>query len=63
MLQIGERWGFKCVENYCWIRMTPNNRCYLQEAPVFNKTKFTMLVFRKIKEKVDLTCHCCLDEI
>lgn len=52
MLQIAEQWGFKCVENYCWIRMTPNNRCYLQESPIFNKTKLTMLVFRRIKEKV-----------
>jgi len=37
------------VENICWIRMQRNNRIVEEPGVLFNKTKLTLLMFRKVR--------------
>ena len=47
MLKIGESWGFRFVESFCWVRKSTNNRLKVEPSKFFNKAKLTMLVLRK----------------
>ena len=38
---------FVYVENFVWVKLLPNAEPYRGAAPVFARTKVTMLMFRK----------------
>ncbi|KAJ3081031.1 hypothetical protein HK102_002627, partial [Quaeritorhiza haematococci] len=42
-----KKWGFRYVENFCWIKRNINNRIARQPARYFNKSKTTCLILRK----------------
>ncbi|KAG9285337.1 hypothetical protein G9A89_010812 [Geosiphon pyriformis] len=47
ILQIAEKWGFRYVENFCWIKKNINNQFARLPYRYFNKSKLSLLVFRK----------------
>ncbi|KAI7879474.1 hypothetical protein K492DRAFT_163792 [Lichtheimia hyalospora FSU 10163] len=47
IVEIGEQWGFKYVENFCWIKKNINNQIHTSPGTYFKKSKLTLLVFRK----------------
>lgn len=47
IVEIGEQWGFKYVENFCWIKKNINNQIHTSPGTYFRKSKLTLLVFRK----------------
>ncbi|KAI8374007.1 hypothetical protein EDC96DRAFT_10343 [Choanephora cucurbitarum] len=40
-------WGFKYVENFCWIKKNVNNQINRSQYTYFNKSKLSLLIFRK----------------
>lgn len=53
IIRVTKEWGFKYVENFCWIKKNVNNRIALQPGKLFNKSKLSLLIFR-IGGDVDL---------
>ncbi|KAI7849843.1 hypothetical protein BDC45DRAFT_448089 [Circinella umbellata] len=47
IVMIAESWGFKYVENFCWIKKNINNQIHKGEYRYFNKSKLSLLIFRK----------------
>jgi len=47
LIQICDKWGFKYVENFTWIKKYINNRIVRQPYTYFNKSKITCFIFRK----------------
>jgi len=47
LLEICDKWGFKYVENFAWIKKYVNNRIARQPYTYFNKSKITCFIFRK----------------
>ncbi|ORX61374.1 hypothetical protein DM01DRAFT_1299285 [Hesseltinella vesiculosa] len=47
LVRIAKGWGFKYVENFCWIKKHINNQFVRQPFRYFNKSKLTLLIFRK----------------
>ncbi|KAI8077251.1 uncharacterized protein B0P05DRAFT_544195 [Gilbertella persicaria] len=41
------KWGFKYVENFCWIKKNVNNQIATSPYTYFNKSKLSLLIFRK----------------
>jgi hypothetical protein len=50
MVQVAMNWGFKYVENFCWIKKTPDNRIVEQPSDHFSCSKATLLIFRKVSQ-------------
>lgn len=48
VLKITEKWGFKYVENFAWIKKTVDNRIVRQPSTYFNKSKTTCLILRLV---------------
>ena len=48
IVMIAESWGFKYVENFCWIKKNINNQIHKGEYRYFNKSKLSLLIFRKV---------------
>jgi len=48
LLEICEKWGFKYVENFTWIKKYVNNKIVRQPYIYFNKSKITCFIFRKV---------------
>ncbi|KAI8338457.1 hypothetical protein BC941DRAFT_469566 [Chlamydoabsidia padenii] len=53
MIRITKDWGFKYVENFCWIKKNVNNRIARTPFHYFNKSKLSLLIFR-IGGEVDM---------
>ncbi|KAI8970296.1 hypothetical protein BDF20DRAFT_890435 [Mycotypha africana] len=47
VVSITAKWGFKYVENFCWIKKNINNQISKSPYTYFNKSKLTLLIFRK----------------
>ncbi|CAG8445242.1 11759_t:CDS:2 [Ambispora leptoticha] len=47
ILQMAESWNFRYVENFCWIKKNINNQFAKLPSRYFNKSKLSLLVFRK----------------
>ncbi|KAK9761102.1 hypothetical protein K7432_014236 [Basidiobolus ranarum] len=47
IVQIADKWGFKYVENFCWIKKNINNQIACQPSAYFRKSKLSLLIFRK----------------
>ncbi|KAG0177213.1 hypothetical protein DFQ28_006409 [Apophysomyces sp. BC1034] len=47
IVRIASKWGFKYVENFCWIKKNINNQIHRSEYTYFNKSKLSLLIFRK----------------
>lgn len=47
IVSIVAKWGFKYVENFCWIKKNINNQINRDEYKYFNKSKLSLLIFRK----------------
>lgn len=47
LVSITASWGFKYVENFCWIKKSINNQINRSEYQYFNKSKLSLLIFRK----------------
>ncbi|KAJ3055550.1 hypothetical protein HK097_010158 [Rhizophlyctis rosea] len=47
ILQAAERWGFRYVENFCWVKRGIDNRIVREESPYFLRSKVTCLILRK----------------
>ncbi|KAG2195237.1 hypothetical protein INT47_007966 [Mucor saturninus] len=47
IVRIASKWGFKYVENFCWIKKHVNNEISRTEYKYFNKSKISLLIFRK----------------
>ncbi|ORY93520.1 hypothetical protein BCR43DRAFT_497075 [Syncephalastrum racemosum] len=47
IVNIAAGWGFKYVENFCWIKKNINNQIYKGASRYFNKSKLSLLIFRK----------------
>ncbi|KAI8883413.1 hypothetical protein K501DRAFT_219299, partial [Backusella circina FSU 941] len=47
IVAIAAKWGFKYVENFCWIKKDLNNQIHKSKYTYFNKSKLTLLIFRK----------------
>jgi len=43
---------FVYVENFVWVKFTPNNRPVRQPYDYINRTKCSCLIFKKEKDKV-----------
>ncbi|KAK9763125.1 hypothetical protein K7432_010498 [Basidiobolus ranarum] len=48
IVQIADKWGFKYVENFCWIKKNINNQIACQPSTYFRKSKLSLLIFRKV---------------
>ena len=46
----------RCVENICWIRMQANHRVVEEPGSLINKTKLTLLMFRKVRGRRGERC-------
>lgn len=46
-MNITAKWGFKYVENFCWIKKDVNNQIHKSPYRYFNKSKLSLLIFRK----------------
>lgn len=49
VVNIAAGWGFKYVENFCWIKKNINNQIYKGASRYFNKSKLSLLIFRKVR--------------
>ncbi|CAG8785036.1 4855_t:CDS:2, partial [Dentiscutata erythropus] len=47
IVQIAEKWHFRYVENFCWIKKNINNQISRESYRYFNKSKLSLLIFRK----------------
>ncbi|CAO3624196.1 unnamed protein product [Cunninghamella echinulata] len=47
LVRITQGWGFKYVENFCWIKKNINNQISRKPSAYFNKSKLSLLIFRK----------------
>ncbi|KAI9485429.1 MAG: hypothetical protein EXX96DRAFT_533779 [Benjaminiella poitrasii] len=47
LVSITAKWGFKYVENFCWIKKNINNQINKSQYAYFNKSKLSLLIFRK----------------
>ncbi|KAI7904431.1 uncharacterized protein BX663DRAFT_535836 [Cokeromyces recurvatus] len=47
LVSITSKWGFKYVENFCWIKKNINNQIAKSQYTYFNKSKLSLLIFRK----------------
>ncbi|EIE92517.1 hypothetical protein G6F46_009701 [Rhizopus delemar] len=47
VVSITAKWGFKYVENFCWIKKDINNQIHKSQYKYFNKSKLSLLIFRK----------------
>lgn len=47
IVQIAEKWRFRYVENFCWIKKNINNQISRETYRYFNKSKLSLLIFRK----------------
>ncbi|KAI8377832.1 uncharacterized protein BYT42DRAFT_571867 [Radiomyces spectabilis] len=47
IVNITATWGFKYVENFCWIKKNINNQFHKSPYTYFNKSKLSLLIFRK----------------
>ncbi|RUO96593.1 hypothetical protein BC936DRAFT_141775 [Jimgerdemannia flammicorona] len=47
IVRMADAWGFKYVENFCWIQKRVNNGIAKREYRYFNKSKLSCLIFRK----------------
>ncbi|CAO3587848.1 unnamed protein product [Absidia cylindrospora] len=47
LVRITKDWGFKYVENFCWIKKNINNHIARQPFEYFSKSKLSLLIFRK----------------
>ncbi|KAI7864892.1 hypothetical protein BDF14DRAFT_1875753 [Spinellus fusiger] len=47
IVNIASSWGFKYVENFCWIKKDINNQIHKSHYKYFNKSKLSLLIFRK----------------
>ncbi|KAI9024915.1 hypothetical protein CLU79DRAFT_88541 [Phycomyces nitens] len=47
IVSIAGKWGFKYVENFCWIKKNINNQIHKSPYKYFNKSKLSLLIFRK----------------
>ncbi|CAG8458445.1 15733_t:CDS:2 [Acaulospora morrowiae] len=47
IVQIAEKWNFRYVENFCWIKKNINNQISRESYRYFNKSKLSLLIFRK----------------
>ncbi|KAI9597827.1 hypothetical protein BDF19DRAFT_420703 [Syncephalis fuscata] len=54
VVRVAMKWGFKYVENFCWIKKTPDNRIVKQSSAHFARSKATLLIFRKEGGEIDL---------
>ncbi|KAI9102543.1 hypothetical protein DFS34DRAFT_591178 [Phlyctochytrium arcticum] len=54
ILKITQKWGFRYVENFAWIKRECNNRIAQQASQYFNKSKTTCLIFRKERKDGDV---------
>jgi N6-adenosine-specific RNA methylase IME4 len=48
ILKIAKKWGFRYVENFCWIKKNVNNTIAAQSSTYFKKSKATCLIFRNV---------------
>ncbi|KAI8642199.1 MT-A70-domain-containing protein [Parasitella parasitica] len=51
VIGIARDWGFKYVENYCWIKKNINNTIYKDASNYFCKSKLNLLIFKKEHDK------------
>ncbi|KAI8971127.1 hypothetical protein BDB01DRAFT_854975 [Pilobolus umbonatus] len=47
LVNITSKWGYKYVENFCWIKKDINNQINKSQYKYFNKSKLSLLIFRK----------------
>ncbi|KAI9288732.1 hypothetical protein BC943DRAFT_272814, partial [Umbelopsis sp. AD052] len=47
IVRICEKWHFKYVENFCWIKKNLNNQISKKPYTYFNKSKLSLLIFRR----------------
>ncbi|GAB5586849.1 hypothetical protein Unana1_01749 [Umbelopsis nana] len=47
IVRICEKWEFKYVENFCWIKKNLNNQIAKKSYKYFNKSKLSLLIFRR----------------
>ncbi|RUS23395.1 hypothetical protein BC938DRAFT_475113 [Jimgerdemannia flammicorona] len=50
IVRMADAWGFKYVENFCWIQKRVNNGIAKREYRYFNKSKLSCLIFRKVSD-------------
>ncbi|KAJ3396407.1 hypothetical protein HDU92_003029 [Lobulomyces angularis] len=54
ILQFGKKWGFRYIENFCWIKKKLNNKIDSRHSNYFNKSKTTCLIFRSEDGDIDI---------
>lgn len=54
IVKIATQWGFRYVENYCWIKKNINNTIYKGESNYFCKSKLNLLIFKKEQSKIEI---------
>ncbi|KAJ3278717.1 hypothetical protein HK104_002075, partial [Borealophlyctis nickersoniae] len=47
IIRAAEKWGFRYVENFCWIKRDVGNRIVREGGKYFSKSKVTCLILRK----------------
>ncbi|CAM0141138.1 hypothetical protein VKS41_001574 [Umbelopsis sp. WA50703] len=47
IVRMCEKWQFKYVENFCWIKKNLNNQIAKKPYTYFNKSKLSLLIFRR----------------
>jgi N6-adenosine-specific RNA methylase IME4 len=48
MLNLTQKWGFRYVENFVWIKKNINNTIAEAPSKYFKKSKSTCLIFRNV---------------
>ncbi|CAG8539339.1 9115_t:CDS:10 [Paraglomus occultum] len=64
IIQIADKWHFRYVENFCWVKKHINNQIVKMPYKYFRKSKLTLLVFRKegdIELRHQRNPDCCFD--
>ncbi|CAG8435313.1 5548_t:CDS:2 [Diversispora eburnea] len=56
IVQIAEKWNFRYVENFCWIKKHVNNQISREPYRYFNKSKLSLLIFRKLRHQRNPDC-------
>ncbi|KAF1796116.1 hypothetical protein FB192DRAFT_1406951 [Mucor lusitanicus] len=54
IVKIATQWGFRYVENYCWIKKNINNTIYTGESNYFCKSKLNLLIFKREQSKIEI---------
>ncbi|KAI8614480.1 MT-A70-domain-containing protein [Chytriomyces sp. MP71] len=54
LLKITEKWGFRYVENFVWVKWDKWHRIAAEEGQFFRKSKTTCFIFRKDAEDMEL---------